>query len=58
MCLPFCAHEICVPAAGVPPAEHENAKTRKRENAKHGNGKKRKRENGENAKTAKTQSIP
>ena len=35
-----------------------NTKTRKRENAKHGNGKKRKRENGENAKTAKTQSIP
>ena len=29
-----CAHEICVPAAGMPPAEHENAKTRKRENAK------------------------
>ena len=56
----FCAHEICVPAAGMPPAEHENAKTRKPENgenggnAKHENGKKRKRENGENAKTAKT----
>ena len=55
-----CAHEICVPAAGMPPAEHENAKTRKPENgenggnAKHENGKKRKRENGENAKTAKT----
>ena len=44
-----CAHEICVPAAGMPPAEHENAKTRKPENgenggnAKHENGKKRKR---------------
>ena len=47
----YCAHEICVPAAGVPPAEHENAKTRKRENAKHKNAKtrkRRKRENGEN----------
>ena len=49
----LCAHEICVPAAGVPPAEHENAKTRKRENAKHGNGKKRKRENAKTAKTRK-----
>ena len=53
-----CAHEICVPAAGMPPAEHENAKTRKPENggnAKHENGKKRKRENGENPKTRKRQ---
>ena len=56
-----CAQEICVPAAGMPPAEHENAKTRKPENgenggnAKHENGKKRKRENGENPKTRKRQ---
>ena len=42
-----CAHEICVPAAGVPPAEHENAKTPSTETGKN-----------ENAKTAKTQSIP
>ena len=48
-----CAHEICVPAAGMPPAEHENTKTRKRENAKHRNGKKRKRENAKTAKTRK-----
>ena len=55
-----CAHEICVPAAGMPPAEHENAKTRKPENgenggnAKHENGKKRKRRKRENGKNAKT----
>ena len=60
-----CAHEICVPAAGMPPAEHENAKTRKPENgenggnAKHENAKtaktrkRQKRENGKNAKTRK-----
>ena len=48
MIVPYCAHEICVPAAGVPPAEHENAKTRKRENAKTPSTKTRKRENGEN----------
>ena len=48
-----CAHEICVPAAGMPPAEHENAKTRKRENAKHRNGKKRKRENAKTRKRRK-----
>ena len=40
-----CAHEICVPAAGVPPAEHENAKTRKRQA--------RKREKTKTAKTRK-----
>ena len=38
-----CAHEICVPAAGMPPAEHENAKTPSTETGKN-----------ENAKTAKT----
>ena len=27
-----CAHPICVPAAGMPPAKRENAKTGKREN--------------------------
>ena len=46
-----CAHEICVPAAGVPPAEHENAKTRKRQARKREKTKtrkRRKRENGEN----------
>ena len=40
---PNCAHEICVPAAGMPPAEHENAKTPSTETGKN-----------ENAKTAKT----
>ena len=43
-----CAHELCVPAAGVPPAEHENAKTRKREELnlrKQENTKTREREN-------------
>ena len=47
----ICAHEICVPAAGVPPAEHENAKTRKRQARKREKTKtrkRRKRENGEN----------
>ena len=38
-----CAHEICVPAAGVPPAEHENAKTRKRQARKREKTKTRKR---------------
>ena len=52
-CFFHCAHEICVPAAGMPPAEHENAKTRKPENgenggnAKHENGGNAKHENGE-----------
>ena len=47
-----CAHEICVPAAGMPPAEHENAKTPSTETGKNENAKTRKRrklENGENA---------
>ena len=58
-CFFHCAHEICVPAAGMPPAEHENAKTRKPENgenggnAKHENGKKRKRELAKTRKRAK-----
>ena len=50
---PCCAHEICIPAAGVRPAERENAKTQKRENAKHGNGEKRKRENAKMSKETK-----
>ena len=51
MILHYCAHEICVPAAGVPPAEHENAKTQSTETGKNENAKtrkRRKRENGEN----------
>ena len=47
----YCAHEICVPAAGVPPAEHANAKTPSTETGKNENAKtrkRRKRENGEN----------
>ena len=38
--------------------KRENAKTRKRQAQKREKTKTRKRENGENAKTAKTQSIP
>ena len=59
-----CAQEICVPAAGMPPAEHEIAKTRKpangenmwkrrkrqaRKRVKTKTRKRRKRENGKNA---------
>ena len=47
----YCAHEICVPAAGMPPAEHENAKTRKPENGE--NGGNAKHENREKTKTRK-----
>ena len=49
-----CAHEICVPAAGVPPGgtrKRENAKTPSTEMGKNENAKtrkRRKRENGEN----------